>query len=865
MHTHLTTFTLIDLQHATDKLPYFDPQCHDAKMTGALTVGAEVHALFRTKRVSEIRQVEARVRSEAEDKAEALRDLLGTRYKDLLKAADRVVAVRDASKERVTDALTRLAKDSTALREHFNGQAADTSAGAAHSDDVTRRRREQVVAAKLKHIVDSTEELYAHLEHGRLYDAAARLAAAQRNYAALEEHGGHVARFAGAQWRGVSAFRPQIYDAASVELVADGKLVDEYAKVAAALIIAPVDESLRTADVLRRFLAARATAIRKELTASSGAMDARMREVAMLVKSTVASVAQMMHPETGIVHELVRAADDEAANVVRDDVSGTKLHGICVPWLDDVRQILESDGRMLLDGVNTSRELATALMDVDDILVDEEWAEPCSTALGVDPRAVFAVFAPVISERANVVSKESVEHVAESVDKSLQQEWANIKSAADTGKHVWSAVTEQSLYEANSTEIEGRDDAGSMTKLLSASGPASRVEATLVKTMTTALSDAKYICERVPSVSNTFNQAVIETAPKIVDSLAKRNETLVKNASETMMNEENEQCAERALLVARIASVLLASEVVEQAFHFEQVMKLDAGEQLQSGEYERFCASLEDVSQDAYTIWANQKCAALGDKLRADLDTVVDSFFGSEEDDVRQPKTASVAAVGFAVAACKVAGEAGGAALPRRASNALTAEMCRVLVAVYTPLSQRGAAVSDAALMQASFDLRWLCAVFANGDALRAVRSQIESAIDPVDLAHCKRGIAEDVDAFHARTATLLGALGGGRPADAVVPSGEAANTIAMAQPVERFTYLPAPMPSTYSLGSGLSARAAVELLKKETRTKTPTAATAAAAAAKKHDLDSAVADYATKVTDTMGRLGSRFLGSFMG
>ena len=833
-------------------------------MTGALTVGAEVHALFRTKRVSEVRQVESQIRSEAEDKAEALRDLLGTRYKDLLKAADRVVAVRNASKDRVTDALTRLAKDSASLRQHFNDNSADTSAGAAHSDDVTRRRREQAVAAKLKHIVDSTEELYAHLEHGRLYDAAARLAAAQRNYIALEQHGGHVARFAGAQWRGVAAFRPQIYNAANAELVTDGKLVDEYAKVVAALIVAPVDESLRTSDVLRRFLSARATAIRRELTASTGAMDARMREVAMLVKSTVAAVAQMMHSENGMVHELIRAVDEKAAEVVSEDVSGTKLHDVCVPWLDDVRQILESDGRMLLDGVNTTRELATALMDVDDILVDEEWAEPCSTALGVDPRAVFAVFAPVISERANVVSKESVENVAESVDKSLQEEWTNIKTGADAGKNVWSAVTEQSLYQVESAKIEGRPDARSMTELLSASGPASRVQETLVKTTITALSDAKYICERVPSVSNTFNHAVIETAPRIVDGLAKRNETLTKSANDKLTDEESEQCAERALLVARIASMLLSSKDMEQAFHFERVMKHDLAKQSKSNEYEQFCERLEEVAEKAYSIWAKQICAGLTHELRATLDAVVESFVTSEEEDVRQPKTASVAAAGFAISACKAAGRAGGAALPRRATTALTAEMCRVLVAVYGPLSERGSAISDSALLQASFDLRWLCAVFANGDALRAVRAQIESAIDPIELAHCKRDIADDVDSFQTRTATLLGALGGGRPTDAVVPSGEAANTIAMAQPVARFTYLPAPMPSTYSLGSGLSARAAVELLKEETRAKTPSTSTAAASA-KKQDLDSAVADYATKVTDTMGRLGSRFLGSFMG
>ena len=112
------------------------------------------------------------MRSEAEDKAEALRDLLGTRYKDLLHAADRVVTTRDASRARVTDAMGALARDARELRSHFMQQSAASPKTKA-PDDVDRRRKEQAVAAKLKHIVDSTEALYAHLEHGRLYDASA--------------------------------------------------------------------------------------------------------------------------------------------------------------------------------------------------------------------------------------------------------------------------------------------------------------------------------------------------------------------------------------------------------------------------------------------------------------------------------------------------------------------------------------------------------------------------------------------------------------------------------------------------------------------------------------------------------------------
>lgn len=43
-------------------------------------VAAEASALFRTKRVAEIKQIEARVRADAEERSLQLRTMLGTRY-----------------------------------------------------------------------------------------------------------------------------------------------------------------------------------------------------------------------------------------------------------------------------------------------------------------------------------------------------------------------------------------------------------------------------------------------------------------------------------------------------------------------------------------------------------------------------------------------------------------------------------------------------------------------------------------------------------------------------------------------------------------------------------------------------------------
>jgi len=884
------------------------------KSGGQQSVGAEVTALFRTKRVSEIRQIEARVRSEAEDKAEALRDLLGTRYKDLLSAANTVLSVRDASNDRVTSSLRQLSHTSSELRGHFLQQAT-ASPKTKVPDDVDRRRQEQVVAGQLKHIVDSTEALYAYLEAGRLYDAAARLAAAERNFNLLNENGGEsVKRFSTAQWKNVSQFRAQIKSAANAQLVKDGLLVDEYAQVVAALIVLGVDDESTASGVLKKFLEARASAVRKELTENTGAMDARMREVAMLVKATIASVAQMMRVDDQVeekenadksnVIALVRSADPN--NVVSTkviiEVTGKKLHDICVPWLGDVRKILESDGRMLLDGVNTARELATALMDVDDILVDEEWSESCRIALGVHPRTVFGVFEPVISERANVVSQESVMNVSAVLEESLMKEWDEIKEEMDTGTHVWASVVQQSMYpssESISTNLpHSHEKSPQISNLLLASGGSSSiVQQKFAEKLDLALSDAKYISERVPSVSITFTKAVFESTPGIISSLTKRIDNLMAmtSKSETVRYEDREQAAERALLVARVAAILLGCSDLKQAFHFEVVMQNGDGDGSEKEEYRKFCNEIRAISDMAYSIWAAQVCVRLKDKLKADLSTTLmrslPAGWVKEETSRRNSgdtekegvgmeyaRTASVGAVRFWTGACMAANKGGGLALPKKALECLKSEMVRVLMEAYDVRKggSENADESDGERLQKLFDFRMFALLLAKtrSEKKKLFREHIttlEGTIDPIDLAHCKQDIEKSVAEYAARTWLLFGILNNnssGEAVDPVVSSTETANIMVMAPGMSRLAYLPAPMPSTYTLASGnaLSARAAVEQLKLDSSS---TGEIGNNINKSRNDdgidIDSAVADYATKVTDTVGRIGSRFLGNLLG
>ena len=208
-------------------------------------VASEVTHLFRTKRVSEIRAYEKQIRQEAHEKSDSLRDLLGTRYKDLLKAADEISTIHEASTKHVRDALRDMATEAAHLRDVFQRQASQHIPNGDADQD--RRRNVHEICEKLKHIVDSPEVLYACLEEEQIYEAAMRYGLAARNYREVKNSSGlegAANRFAERRWKQVSVFKKQILSAAEKQLVTPGLSSDVYSKVVASLILLADDRDI---------------------------------------------------------------------------------------------------------------------------------------------------------------------------------------------------------------------------------------------------------------------------------------------------------------------------------------------------------------------------------------------------------------------------------------------------------------------------------------------------------------------------------------------------------------------------------------------------------------------------------------------
>ncbi|KAG9013087.1 hypothetical protein FRB94_003920 [Tulasnella sp. JGI-2019a] len=204
----------------------------------------EPDQMFARFSVSEVKALQARLRSEADSKQEELRVMVGERYRDLLQASSSIESISESS-QRVRNALEDMkegcstSKDIRALktRSHkrqqslFGGALTKGSASAEDSQLITL----QSLAAHLKLLLDTPEQLWRLLERKRYLQAAWLYLLARVVYRALtydeddgDEHDMEWAKdgiqvadqfpLAQRQWDTISTFRSQIAYRASQSL-----------------------------------------------------------------------------------------------------------------------------------------------------------------------------------------------------------------------------------------------------------------------------------------------------------------------------------------------------------------------------------------------------------------------------------------------------------------------------------------------------------------------------------------------------------------------------------------------------------------------------------------------------------------------
>lgn len=791
-------------------------------------------------------------------------------------------------------------------------------------DDLQRRRRVHIVGSMLKHIVDSPEVLYACLEQGQVYDAAVRYALADRNYRELGRTAGveGVAnRFAEGRWHQVQVFRNQILSAAEEKLVTRRLGSDTYGKAIAALIVLQ-GEKRDVVGCLDGMLASRTGWIEDDNRKSDAGVVERLRSIAEVVRTTVSCVAEVFWLEGG-VERLLNEADTQGAKEVARVREEGKLGAAVKMWVETERQWLEENGAEILKAADSSRALTETLRAVDETFEAEHWERDCRTVLGKPTEFVFDIFRPLISERAAAVASESVQYSVENAMANLDESWADMGIGKHAGRQIWASISNETVeWWRNADEnreisgarrsLSGTTEEVDIMRSFASNSPASDVVGAFQASLRDGLGDVAVLAERVPSVASAFGVSVRTQLPRILEKLNELLASIPVSFSDDVSGDgpSCDHLMEKALFVSRAATAFRTMECIEAVYTFSASdSHQEDSAKTPNHSLQKFSQTAESLALAGYRTWANRLSLRLQQRLQAELRindalTIPTGWSGRTEGRpgvieghsgkpglLEHPTTISTALMNFILEACRAANRAGGFALPHQAIQLLRGEMSNAAVVSYKSAqtyyceggllqnkstSNADNEKSDAALMQMFFDVLVLQQMFDEPEAidmrigakesLKAVEQQLQSVIDPIDLASCRKALLQAVDGYTSRSSILFGSItrktGGNslclnRPASS--PSQLASsNLVSLASTVQRFTYLPAPMPSTYSTTgggtAGLSAKAALGALRSE--------ATAGNGSAYRKREDTSVAGYASKVSESVGRFGRGFFES---
>lgn len=929
------------------------------------SVAAEVGQLFRTKRVSEIRQIESSVRSDAEERAGQLRSLLGTRYKDLLRAAEDVSAARHASQNAVQEALARVARDANSLRADFLTHSSTTQprahaspAAAAGRDaaeaDLARRRETSVLGGRLLHIVDSPEVLYACLEGDRVEEATVRFAASEKAHAELDQK---VARaFARNRWNRVEAFRSQIVAAALAQVETQGLGADEYAGsfIALAVLSEEPDALPRAVDA---FLSARTKWLADILDGrspkSSQLVSKQLTALALIVHDTVTCCGQLFFDEPGLVVTKLASFHSKAADEVTALRSDGTIAARINEWIAAAEDAIVKRGGAVVADAKSAADLASALDAVHLVFEESEfWESSCKGPLGIDPAAGVSMLRPIVCDRAKLIAGACVQSACETAVADIETAFSNISDRSHVGDALWSSIATHAVrwksqeHDSSATTAHLRND--DLARQLVRTGATVEIVDKLDCKLGQALTDVDLLVQRIPEVAESLRDAVSKSLPSVALCLRDKGKDLAEEAtahrasfaastkvavpSPPRMSSprggdgtlNHSASIERALFAARTAAAISHADHVAAAFAYGNAASTSHDAIRETPELMSFYKTAHTASEKAYEAWAAVVCVQFESQLRRDLPSVfslelraawdkrgkallmsstgnevspqngIESHDNGLEERPPCPTAPSPGTLRFVLASCEAANSAGGLALPPFAVCALTGTLLASALSVFNDVlaqfakhresipthgSSGARGVSDRpenVYLQLLFDIRFLAGLLDRSDSpsakipagLESVESSITSQIDPINLSSIKPAFDESVECYLARSNVLVGTLA--RPSGAVsgpnrrVPTFSntfaTANILAVAEPVARFAYLPAPMPSTYTartgLTAGLGAKAAVELLQTETDLDNSRGS---------RDAEVTVADYASKLSENVGRFGRGFLDSFRG
>ncbi|MQL92457.1 hypothetical protein Taro_025075 [Colocasia esculenta] len=268
-----------------------------AEAAAAAMSTRDAESLFRTKKVAEIRAVEAATKREIEEKKEELRQLVGKSYRDLIDSADTIVLMK-TSCESISGNLGAIDAAIRSLSALADAGGSPVAGGVNPA-----RARVYGIACRVKYLVDTSENIWGCLDESMFVEASGRYLRARVVHGLITggENAGRevLAKFPMLRqlWANVGGLKNQISRMSRERLMERGLAVGAYADALAAVAII---DGLDPKMALSLFLDSRRSWISQKLgTFSPGAspdadsLSSVLCDVARIIRSTLGQVGEL--------------------------------------------------------------------------------------------------------------------------------------------------------------------------------------------------------------------------------------------------------------------------------------------------------------------------------------------------------------------------------------------------------------------------------------------------------------------------------------------------------------------------------------------------------------------------------------------
>ncbi|KAK1556241.1 hypothetical protein Q3G72_001184 [Acer saccharum] len=339
----------------------------------------DAESLFRTKPISEIRNVELNTRKQIQEKQEDLRQLVGTRYRDLIDSADSIVLMKSSCDS--------ISSNISSIHSHILSLSAETPKLVNTNPN---RLKIYGIACRVKYLVDTPENIWGCLDESMFLDSAARYVRAKHVQYILLDVNKDIDHLnfplLQHQCQIVDSFKAQISQRSRERLLDKGLGIHAYADALAA--VAVIDE-LEPKQVLALFLETRKAWILQTLGGNVASSDVVFVfcEVLRIIQITVAQVGELFlqvlndmplfykvilgSPPASQLFGGIPNPDEEVRlwKSFRDKLESTMvtldkdyIAKSCFAWLRDCGAEIVSkiNGKFLIDAIRSGRELGLA-------------------------------------------------------------------------------------------------------------------------------------------------------------------------------------------------------------------------------------------------------------------------------------------------------------------------------------------------------------------------------------------------------------------------------------------------------------------------------------------------------------------------